>query len=65
MGVELHGPATLRTRKRLPIASRIKGCVCLTDGLDVLAKKKNLFSYHKSCSTVTIFTDLTRLLILA
>jgi len=57
MGVQLHGPAALHMGKRLPIASWIKGRVCLTDGLDVLTKRKNLF-YHESCSTVTIFTEL-------
>jgi len=43
MGVQLHGTATLHMGKRLPIASWIKGPACLTNGLDVLAKRKNLF----------------------
>ena len=65
MGVQLHGTAILHMEKRRPIGSWMKAPVCLTYGLVVLAKRQKSLPYHKSCSTVTILTDLTRLLILA
>jgi len=40
MCVQLHDQPTLHMGKRLPTDSWIKGCVCLMDGLDVLAKRK-------------------------